>query len=224
MRQELHWQSQAQEVWEIDGKPYLIILPGRSDSARLYPTVATEDITAMKVLESFLTGRGAEVHYEIFDHAYSGEKADWLGHIVIICHRTVGDELFLHMEEKGCPYEFVRDPVHGLTLNHQKYNLQFSSPMDLETPEKRDYSLIVKCDRVDGNGKMFVFAGLHAMGTLGSAHYMSDPERLQLLYSQVKGGDFAALVHCEFEGPWRVKVVTDAIPPQPFGQTPKEQE
>jgi len=94
--------------------------------------------------------------------------------------------------------------------------------LDFETPEKRDYSLIVKCDRIDGDGKMFVFAGLHAMGTLGSAQYMSDPEHLQLLYSQVKGGDFAALVHCEFEGPWHVNDVTDAMPPQPFAQSSHE--
>jgi len=129
-RREVHWQSQAKKVWEIDGEPYLIIIPARSESERLYPTVATEDLTAMKILESFLTDRGAEVHYEIFDDPYGGEKEERSGHIVFICHRTLGDELLAHMEKEGCPYEFARDPVHGLTLKHRKHNLQFSSPMD----------------------------------------------------------------------------------------------
>jgi hypothetical protein len=58
----------------------------------------------------------------------------------------------------------------------------YRSPSDSGTP--CDYAYLGRLPRPDGKGNFLYLAGIHAMGTLGAAHFLSD--NLEMLYSEVK--------------------------------------
>lgn len=215
--EKLALQSKVKMIWGLDEMPYMIVIPGRTDPERLYAIVATEDLNAMVKVQGFLKDRGAEVDFRIkIEQEYSDTIKNWPGHLVFICHRTLEDDLIAGLYNEGCPYSINREGEENLTLTHKVYKQTFCSPMDSDPPSMRDYSLVIKCDRPGAEGKLFAFAGIHAMGTLGGTIYLTSPDHLRLLCDKVEEKNFAALVQCEFDGPWLVRKVKDVMAPESF--------
>lgn len=86
---------------------------------------------------------------------------------------------------------------------------KFRSPTD--DGEPADVGYIGRLPRPDGKGTFLYVAGIHAMGTLGAAHYLA--EHVADLYQQVKTRRWSALVSCRFDPDTRKVVSAELATP-----------
>ncbi|SFW11846.1 sigma-70 family RNA polymerase sigma factor [Amycolatopsis australiensis] len=83
----------------------------------------------------------------------------------------------------------------GWYLQDKTTGARLRSPID--DGEPADYGYIGRLPRPDGKGTFLYFAGIHAMGTLGVAHYLAG--HTAELYQQVKTKRWSTLVKCTFD-------------------------
>lgn len=102
--------------------------------------------------------------------------------------------------DHGAQGWFLRDLRHG-----EKYR----SPSD--EGESSDYAYIGRLPRPDGRGTFLYVAGIHAMGTLGAAQYLTD--HLAEIYKEVKTSRWSTLVACTYDADSREVTSTDRITP-----------
>ena len=103
---------------------------------------------------------------------------------------------------------FGKDDDGVYLVNHQTGE-EFRSPSDSGQPV--DYGYIGRLPRPDGRGSFLYLAGIHAMGTLGVAHYLE--EHLDELYREVKNRRFSLLVGCTYDPAKRTVKKVDALTP-----------
>uniref|UniRef100_UPI003F490724 sigma-70 family RNA polymerase sigma factor n=1 Tax=Amycolatopsis sp. CA-293810 TaxID=3239926 RepID=UPI003F490724 len=83
----------------------------------------------------------------------------------------------------------------GWYLIDRATGTDYWSPAD--DGESADYGYVGRLPRPDGKGTFLYVAGIHAMGTLGVAHYLC--EHVTDLYQQVKTKRWSALVKCTYD-------------------------
>jgi hypothetical protein len=71
----------------------------------------------------------------------------------------------------------------------------YRSPSDSGVPS--DYAYIGRLPRPDGRGTFLYLAGIHAMGTLGAAHYLAD--HIEELYKEVRNNRWSTLIECRYD-------------------------
>lgn len=79
----------------------------------------------------------------------------------------------------------------------------YRSPSDDDEPV--DYAYIGRLPRTDGRGTFLYMAGIHAMGTLGAATYITS--NLEELYAQVKMRRWSALIECHYDSDHNITAV-----------------
>ncbi|MDQ0843360.1 sigma-70 family RNA polymerase sigma factor [Streptomyces sp. V1I6] len=89
-----------------------------------------------------------------------------------------------------------------------------TSPSDEpNNPESADIAYLGRLPRPDGQGTFLLIAGVHAVGSLGVAHYLSG--HLAELYEQIGSAPFSMVISCEYEpGSKRItntRAVTDIL-------------
>jgi len=94
------------------------------------------------------------------------------------------------------------DPYLGFDVDDQGwYLLDKASGDRLRSPseqgERTDFGYIGRLPRPDGKGTFLYFAGLHAPGTAGAAHYIEN--NLPELYREVKTRRWSALFSCDYD-------------------------
>ncbi|MFG2760444.1 sigma-70 family RNA polymerase sigma factor [Streptomyces wuyuanensis] len=84
---------------------------------------------------------------------------------------------------------------------------------DPNTPKPADVAYLGRLPRPDGQGTFLLIAGVHAVGSLGVAHYLSG--HLGELYEQISSDPFSMVIKCEYEaGSKRIRstqAVTDIL-------------
>ncbi|MFD4723053.1 sigma-70 family RNA polymerase sigma factor [Streptomyces sp. NPDC058423] len=74
----------------------------------------------------------------------------------------------------------------------------YTSPSDEPSdPECRDVAYLGRLPRPDGEGTFLLIAGVHAVGSLGVAHYLSG--HLAELYEQAGNEPFSMVIGCDYE-------------------------
>ncbi len=85
--------------------------------------------------------------------------------------------------------------AQGWYLTEQGTGQVYRSPSD--NGESADYGYIGRLPRPDGRGTFLYLAGIHAMGTLGVAHYLTN--HIDELYQEVKNRRWSALIECRYD-------------------------
>jgi hypothetical protein len=87
-----------------------------------------------------------------------------------------------------------------------------TSPTDNpDRPEPRDVAYLGRLPRPDGNGTFLLIGGVHAIGSLGVAQYVSD--HLAEVYDEAGTRPFSMVVGCGYDR--KIKKITDATPVTP---------
>lgn len=81
------------------------------------------------------------------------------------------------------------------------------SPSDAGEPA--DYAYIGRLPRTDGRGTFLYLAGIHAMGTLGAAIYLTS--NVDELYAQVKSRSWSTLIECRYDPDTRAIEAVDRL-------------
>jgi hypothetical protein len=85
--------------------------------------------------------------------------------------------------------------AQGWYLTEQARRLIHRSPSD--KGESADYAYIGRLPRPDGRGTFLYLAGIHAMGTLGAATYLTS--NMEDIYQQVKNRNWSTLIECKYD-------------------------
>lgn len=99
--------------------------------------------------------------------------------------------------------------AQGWYLTEQATGQVYRSPSDSNEPA--DYAYIGRLPRPDGRGTFLYLAGIHAMGTLGAAHYLTN--NIEDLYQEVKNRRWSALIECRYDPDSRAIEATERITP-----------
>lgn len=71
------------------------------------------------------------------------------------------------------------------------------SPLDRETPSDRDLAYVGRLARPDGRTFLHV-AGVHAAGSMGAVHYLTQPANVRALHREVSRQRFSMVVASTF--------------------------
>jgi len=218
-KREITLEKNVNSVWEIDKSlPYLVIVGDinrKTPSSAPFNAIATEDLMALRTVESLLKKYQAHVEFEIIATGQDSIRMpSWEGHLVVICRRSINEEISALLTSSQCPYAFVPDTDDRVVLTDLERDIRLVSPLDIGKQEYKDYGLVAKCPRPNNRGKMFVLAGIHGMGTWGGAVYLTDANCLRRLVGSVEDKDFATIIECKFEVPQRVNNIRTIMGPQ----------
>lgn len=108
------------------------------------------------------------------------------------------------------------DPKLGFGTDDQGWFLRdlttdtvYRSPSD--TGQHCDYAYVGRLPRPDGRGTFLYVAGIHAMGTLGAAHFLVD--NITEVYAQVRTRRWSTLVSVSYDGETRALTEVKALTP-----------
>jgi len=214
--------SCLQKIWSLDGKPYLILYPGREVANRTFPHINTEDLMACLTIEKFLLRFGASVRlralmpYESTDDILS----DWPGHAVLVCYRTLSARILKHLASEGFPFAITFKTTHQAdqSIDTPCINLAgagevLHSPMDDAPSLPEDYCVLGRSSLPERDGSLFVISGLHGLGTWGGSAYLTTIGYLHQLCELIQEHRFATVVKCTFQAPHELADVRPVFSP-----------
>lgn len=97
--------------------------------------------------------------------------------------------------------------AQGWYLTDQAKDQVHRSPSDRGEPT--DYAYIGRLPRPDNKGSFLYLAGIHAMGTLGAATYLTN--NIEELYAVVKNRRWSTLIECHYDPDTRVVRSVDRL-------------
>jgi hypothetical protein len=111
-------------------------------------------------------------------------------------------------------FEFSQDQAGRWRFVDKTTGTALVSPMDREPAEPGDYAYLGRLAvPAAGGGTFLLIAGVHAVGSLGVAHYLSQDKNLALLYEQVGLDRFSMVIGSTFAGSPRQITSSQAITP-----------
>lgn len=172
--------------------PVTLVIPKRQMPGRTLPVIATEDALTAQLLTATLEALNLHV---VPDHISANEP--WTPpqrDVVVVCGpksspavaKILNADPQLHFETAGLRWR-LRDVESGRS---------FESPMDWPTPEAVDIAYLGRHDH--GEHHLLIIAGVHAIGSLGAAHHLS--EHLDELYAAVGDQPFSMLIQSTHDG------------------------
>lgn len=187
--------------------PLTVAVGGKfeADKKDPYAVVSAEMLAAYEKLSNLARGLGLKTEYEVVPPPGMVDL-NRTNLIVVGSPRIlpfVGQVL-----ASDSKLGFGRDDGGLYLVNHQTGE-EFHSPSDKGEPV--DYGYIGRLPRPDGRGTFLYLAGIHAMGTVGVAHYLED--HLDELYREVKNRRFSLLVACTYDPKKRSVKKVDALTP-----------
>jgi hypothetical protein len=174
------------------------------------PVIAQEDFEAAMALVRFLDG--IDIETSLAQVAPDGTIDFGPDALVVICgpksSPVVAD---LIAADPGL--DFLPDESGRWVVTERASGRVFSSPIDAELPADEDYAYVARLRRPDGR-PFILIAGIHAVGSLGAAHYLTQPANVHALQADVGSHLFSAVVHSAFTRPPLAVTASDlALPP-----------
>lgn len=106
------------------------------------------------------------------------------------------------------------DPWLGFSSDESGWHLTSGSEVQRSPSDKgepRDYAYLGRLPRPDGNGTFLYVAGIHAMGTLGAALYLTS--HLEELHHATDGHPWSTLVACSYHPDTRAVTSVELLTP-----------
>ena len=215
-------------IWELEANSkYTVICPGRKIENRESPAIATEDLNAFRCLEQTLNKPHVSVTLRMVKDSYFKDKGKELedmfknsdDHLVLICMRTINKFLYDLLQKIKFPFSLELDVNNELLIRDNltpsvviKSNLHDGEDINV------DYCLIAKFDNPipEKDNKIFIIAGIRAMGTYAGAKYLTNGSELLSLCKNVGRDNFAAVIKCSFTYPDIIQSVSPYIYPINF--------
>lgn len=159
------------------------------------PVIAQEDFEAAMKLSRFLNA--ARVNTTFAQIAPDGAVDLSPPALVLICgpksspvvRELIGTDPILR---------FAPDEGERWHITDRGSGESFWSPLDVGQPRNEDVAYLARLRLPGQQRTALVIAGIHAVGSLGVASYLSEPDNLHRLHSQVGARPFSAVVRSTF--------------------------
>lgn len=191
------------------GSPGLLhfAIGGKWEQGRQNPSavISTEALSAYNVLAKLATDYGLTTDYEVVPPP--GLVSLNQANLVVLCSPRLLPLVGQVLDS---------DPKLGFGTGSQGWFLRdlttdtvYRSPSD--TGQHCDYAYVGRLPRPDGRGTFLYAAGIHAMGTLGAAHFLAD--NITEIYAQVRNRRWSTLVSVSYDGDTRDLTEVKALTP-----------
>ncbi len=167
------------------------------DSERNFPIIAAEDFEAATKIATTLRSIGGNVELRMIgvDGSISIDEDK---SSVVICgpksSKNVAELLAMDPH-----YGFAEDSKGFWSVLDKTSNSKLGSPLDSENPTQSDLAYIGKRRMAKKSEGNFIFiAGIHALGSLGAANFISNEKNLRDLVTRTKGRSFSGVVRFDF--------------------------
>jgi transcriptional regulator with XRE-family HTH domain len=159
------------------------------------PLVAQEDVEAAMLLTRFLNA--ADLATELQHISPGGELDLSPDGLVAICgpksSGTVQELIAADPVFDFSPDDDARWIITDRTSGHT-----YASPIDEHPTADRDFAYVARLPRTHGRQPILVIAGVHAVGSLGAAAYLTNLPNLRKLHSAVGARPFSMIVESRF--------------------------
>ncbi len=172
-----------------------IATPLRIFSTGGRPVIAQEDLEASRVLANFLNTLDIRT---TFAHIPPTGEIDFRPEaLVLICgpksssvvRSIIQDDPLLDFDEA--------EP--GIWRIHSRENRQqFRSPIDDDAGANQDFAYLARLPRPTSAPTFLLIAGIHAIGSLGAVHYLTQAPNLHALHRSAGTGPFSAVISSTF--------------------------
>lgn len=186
--------------------PVQIALPGRIIREREDLVIAGPD----DATGAHLVAELEKLAFVLADRVVLDPRHEWepSGDAVVVCGPTSAHIGHVLMSADPMVRMSIGDNVQWYIVDQQTGE-RYLSPMDEAEPRRADHAYIAR--RKLGNHTVVHIAGLHALGSIGAAHYVT--RTLPELFAEFGDAEFSMAVTTEYDGmsPISIKVL---IPPR----------
>jgi len=155
------------------------------------PTVSQEGFRAYQHLKELCAGMSLDADYEFIPPP--GMVRLNRDNLVVICGPRLSPLLAQVLESD--PVLSFADDDQGWHLANKTTGAIYRSPLD--SGKNSDIGYLARLPRPDGKGTFLHLAGIHAVGSDGVVHYLS--QHLPELYTEVRTRRFSMLISCDFD-------------------------
>lgn len=194
------------------GAPVTILTPLRASPEAVRPVIAHEDFEAAAALSRFLEGADIQI---LLAHASPGGKIQFPpGALVAICGPK-SSPVVRQVLAVDPMLDFAADESGRWRILDRSAGRPLVSPADDNPDATEDYAYVGRLRRPDSTASFLLVAGIHAIGSLGAVHYLTQPSNLYALHRAVGTQEFSMAVSCKFtRSPLRIVESAVALPPR----------
>lgn len=188
----------------------VIVTPLKEEAIRSRPVVAIEDVAGAQRLAELARGLGLEPSFEHIP--VSGDIDLDRPNLVVICGPRISKSVAQVLAQEP-RFQFERDPDGPWFLVDRETGEVHRSGQDQRPAANTDVAYLGRLPRLDGQGSLIVFTGIHPQGSLGVVSLLTT--QLADLYAQVQTANFATLVGTEYDSdtnePRHVELLTPLV-------------
>jgi transcriptional regulator with XRE-family HTH domain len=158
--------------------------------------IAYEDVEAADTLARFIRAPGIDTRLRYVDP--TGELDFSPDGLVVICGAK-SSPVIAEVIEKRDPLYACRPDEHGrVWIIERDTERRLGSPMDLGYPANQDICYLARLPRPGTDRPFLSIGGIHAAGSLGAVHYLTNPQRFHDLYQAVEANRFTMVISSAF--------------------------
>jgi hypothetical protein len=207
-------QLRTQRAIEQDffGGPAVTIITPLRTAGIERPVIAHEDFEAAMTLSRFLEAADIQVaHGQVAPNGDLDLSPDGL---VAICGPK-SSKVMDSIIATDPLYRYAPDPSGRWRILDRASGQEFSSPIDADPAAEADIAYLARLSRLDDPRAFLVIAGVHAVGSLGAVHYLTQPAILLELHRTVGAKPFSMVVSSTFtRSPLRILTSEPLVPPR----------
>jgi hypothetical protein len=179
----------------LGGRRISIATPLRQqDGGR--PMVAQEDVETATVLAEYLTRLDLDTAMQRIP---PGGAPDFEPDALIVICGPGTSPTIAELLQCDPALDYSQRPDGRWTIIDRRSGREFRSPFDNNPPENRDIAYLGRLHRPDGR-PFILIAGVHAIGSLGVAHYLVTAPHLRELHDATAGAaPFSTVITCDFD-------------------------
>jgi len=118
--------------------------------------------------------------------------------VILVCSPKGNRQSSKVAEQIKLPFIFETAPTGKSVLKDRDTGLEFLSPWDQQS-NRFDLALVAGWKDKLRNRRVLLLWGIHGVGTVGAAKFLTNPSNLKHICRTAKGEDFALVVKVPFE-------------------------
>ena len=194
-----------------NGAPAVTIVTPLRTSITNRPVVAYEDHMAATTIARRLNDVGMDVQY---GHATEGGEIDLSpSGLVVICGPKSSSTM-RQIINADPVLQFTSDPDNRWYLTERATGVQHQSPTDDPNPIQSDIAYLARLPR-ENAPPMLIIAGIHAIGSLGVAKWLTSSRVLHDLYRDIGTQLFSMIIQSDYGNTPMGFAITSACPITP---------
>ena len=174
--------------------------------------IAQEDFEAAEKLARCAQLAGVDTRFDYVEP--TGDVDLSPAHLLLLCGPKCSP-VVTHLIDSDPFFSFGPQADGHWRLTERETGSGLGSPLDMPFPANQDVAYVARLHRPAESGTLLLVAGVHAVGSLGAASFLADPDNLASLNAAVGDQPFSMIVGCTFSRrPLRILATETLVAPR----------